>query len=101
MKKINNKVLVIGLAVLVGIFVISRLFRSPRLEGNIRKELVKLDTAEVSEIRMTSTTSDKPRLIKLIREDKGWQAVQEDKSYPADKSAVKSLLSTIAEINAV
>jgi hypothetical protein len=100
MKKINNKVLVIGLAVLVGIFVISRLFRSPKLEGNIRKELVKLDTADISEIRMT-TSGEQPKLVKLVREGNAWKAVQEDKSYPADKSALTSLLSTVADLNAV
>jgi hypothetical protein len=100
MKKINNKILIIGLAVLVGIFVISRLFRSPKLEGNIRKELVKLDTADISEIRMT-TAGDQPKLIKLVREGGAWNAVQDDKPYPADKSAVNSLLVTISDLNAV
>jgi hypothetical protein len=101
MKKINNKVLLIGLSVLVGIFVVSRIFRSPKLEGNIRKELVSLDTADIDEIRITTMAADKPRLIKLIRQEKGWQAVQEDKTYPADASAVASLLPTIADLNAI
>jgi hypothetical protein len=100
MKKINNKILVIGLAALVGIFVIAKLFRSPRLEGNIRKELVKLDTADITEIRMTSS-GDQPKLVKLIRGQGKWTAVQDDKSYPADKSAVNSILTSVSDLNAV
>jgi len=100
MKKINNKILVIGLAGLVAIFVISKIFRSPRLEGNLRKELVKLDTAEISEIRMTSS-GDQPKLVKLIRAENKWTVVQDDKTYPADKSSVNNILSTVADLNAV
>jgi hypothetical protein len=99
MKKINNKVLIIGLAVLVGIFVVSKIFRSPKLESNIRKELVGLDTADITEVRMTSA-GDQPATIKLMREKNKWMVIQEDKSYPADKSAVNSLLSTVASLNA-
>ena len=99
MKKINNKVLVIGLAVLVGIFVVSKLFRSPKLESNIRKELVGLDTADITEVRMTSS-GDQPRTIKLIKEKDKWMVTQDDKSYPADKSVVSNLVSTVASLNA-
>jgi hypothetical protein len=100
MKKINNKLLVIGLAVLVGIFVLAKLFRSPRLEGNIRKELVSLDTAEITEIRM-ATAGEQPKVIKLTRENNVWKAVQDDKSYPADRASLKSMLTTVADMNAV
>ena len=79
MKKINNKILVIGLAVLVGLFVVSKLFRSPKLESNIRKELVGLDTADVTELRMT-TAGDQPKTVKLIKEKDKWMVTQDDKS---------------------
>jgi hypothetical protein len=100
MKKINNKILIIGAVVLVGIFVITKLFRSPRLEGNIRKELVNIDTADVTEIRMTSS-GDQPRLVKLMRDNGKWMAVLDDKSYPADRSAVSSVLAMVSDLNAV
>lgn len=99
MKKINNKVLVIGLAALVGIFIISRLFRSPKLEGNIRKELVSIDTSDVTELRMASA-GDQPKLIKLTKASNKWTVTQDDKSYPADKSVVDNLLATVASLNA-
>src|SRR5688572_23159777 len=99
MKKINNKILVIGLAVLIGIFVLSKLFRSPKLESNIRKELVSLDTADVTELRM-ATAGDQPKLVKLTKENGKWTVSQDDKSFPADKSIVNSLLTTVASLNA-
>jgi hypothetical protein len=99
MKKINNKVLVIGLACLIGIFIISKLFRSPKLEGNIRKELVSLDTADITEIRM-ATKGDQPKVIKLIKQKGKWMVTQDDKSYPADKPVVGNVLSTVANLSA-
>src|SRR5690349_17476950 len=100
MKKINNKLLVIGLAVLIGIFILSKLFRSPKLEGNIRKELVSLDTADITEIRM-ATSGDQPKVIRLNKEKGNWTAIQDDKSYPVDRNALSSLLATVSEMNAV
>lgn len=99
MKKINNKILIIGLAVLVGIFIVSKLFRSPKLESNIRKELVSLDTADITEIRMASA-GDQPTVIK-VKKDKGrWTVSQDDRSYPADRSIVEDVLSTVASLSA-
>jgi len=99
MKKINNKILVLGLAGLIGIFVISKLFRSPKLEGNIRKELVSIDTADVTELRMASA-GDQPKVVRLVKEKNVWTVSQDDKSYPADKSIVDNLLTTVASLNA-
>jgi len=99
MKKINHKILVLGLAGLVGIFIISRLFRSPKLEGNIRKELVSIDTADVTEVRM-ATAGDQPKVTKLLKNKNSWTVSQDDKSYPASKSVVESLLMTVSSLNA-
>jgi hypothetical protein len=99
MKKINNNILILGLAGLVGIFIISKLFRSPKLEGNIRKELVSIDTADITELRMQSA-DEQPKLVKLVKEKNSWRVTQDDKSYPADKATVDNLLSTVASLNA-
>lgn len=95
MKKINNKVLVIGLVALVGIFVLSRVFRSPKLEGNLRKELVVIDTAKVSEVRIAM-----PNLIRIVKEGSTWFVYDGDKKFPADRDAVKGLVATISTMKA-
>lgn len=99
MKKINNKILLIGLLLLIGLFVVSRLFRSPQLESNLRKELVKLDTAKVTEVRVTSSGEDR-KTVKLTRENKTWIVTSDDKKYKVDVNAIKGLLNGVGSVQA-
>jgi len=52
MKKLNNKILIGALVVLVGVFALSRWLRSPGLESNLRKQLLSLDTTNINEVRI-------------------------------------------------
>jgi hypothetical protein len=97
MKKINNKLLVIGLLALVTIFALSRVFRSPKLEGNLRKELVKIDTAKVTEVRIATAT---PGMLRLLKEGTNWFVQDGDKKYAADRDAVKGVIGTISALDA-
>lgn len=96
MKKINNKILVIGLVVLVGIFVLARVFRAPKLESNVRKELVYLDREKITEVRITGRDSS----IQLVKENDRWNAVSGQNNYEADSGAVARMLQTIQLIEA-
>jgi hypothetical protein len=99
MKKFSNKILLIALVTLVGIFVLSRVFRSSKLESNIRKELVKLDTAKVSEIRIQSTATEGEEL-KLVRAGNGWKVVAGDKEAKTEPGTVKSMLGVAMDLQA-
>lgn len=96
MKKINNKILAIGLVVLVGIFVLVRVFRTPKLESNIRKELVSLEVPKVTEVRLSSPDSS----IQLMKEEGKWNVVWGQNKYEADSGAVARMLQTIQLIEA-
>lgn len=96
MKKINNKVLVIGLVALIAIFVMSRVFRSPRLESNLRKALVEIDTSKVTEVRIANASG----VTKLVKEGTQWVVSANDKRYTADAGAVKSIIGTIGALSA-
>lgn len=91
MKKISNKILLISLVVLVGVFVLSRVFRASKLESNIRKELVALDTAKVSEIRIQSSATEGQEL-KLIRSGKRWKVISGNKEAYTEPGVVSSML---------
>lgn len=99
MKRINNKVLVIALLALIALFVVARVFRSPGLESNLRKDLVSLDTARVTEIRILPSTAH-DQVIKLIKAGDTWTVEKEGKKHEADGSSVKDLLGQISSIDA-
>lgn len=97
MKRLNNKILIAALLVLVAAFVLTKLLRSPARERNLEEDLLKIDTAGITEVRLYPA-SDNRKEIKLIKDGKRWKAVQQNVSGAADKNAVTSLLSTLASL---
>lgn len=96
MKKINNKILAIGLVVLVGVFVLVRVFRAPRLESNVRKELVSLEIPKITEVRIASRDSS----VKLVKENSKWNVIRGENKFEADSAAVARMLQTIQLVQA-
>jgi hypothetical protein len=99
MKKISTKILLIGLAGLVAIFVVSRFFRSPARESNLRKELITLDTASVSEVRILPS-KDQTEEMRLTRDGRNWKVTKGSRSEPSDRTAVKNILGVMANLQA-
>jgi hypothetical protein len=99
MKKISTKILLIGLAGLVAIFVVSRFFRSPARESNLRKELLTLDTASVSEVRILPS-KDQTEEMRLTRDGRNWKVTKGSRSEPSDRAAVKNILGVMANLQA-
>lgn len=97
MKKLNNKILLAILVVLVAVFVLSRMFRSPRLEANLRAELVAVDTAKVTSVRI-ATGGDDTKEIKLSKTGNDWVVTKGNKQYKTESSTVKSLLGALVSI---
>lgn len=98
MKKFSNKILIITLVVLVAIFVLSRVFRSPGLESNLRKELVALDTATVTEVRIKPKGQGSE--VKLVRDGKNWKVTANGKQANAEAGTVESMLGVVMNLNA-
>lgn len=96
MKKINNKILAIGLVVLVAVFVLAKVFRAPKLEGNVRKELVTLDRTKITQVLISSSDSS----TQLIKESGTWKVARGQSKYEADSGAVARMLQTIQLIEA-
>lgn len=65
---------------------------------NFKSELVQLDTSKVNFITIDPKFSEQP--IELKKTDEGWKLVSEDKSYNADESAIKNMLSTLNSMRA-
>lgn len=99
MKKFSNKILIIVLVILVGVFALSRLFRSPKLESNLKKELVKLDTARVTEVRI-KTAVEGAQELRLIKTGKKWKVTTESKEADAGEGTVQSMLGVVMNLRA-
>lgn len=97
MKRFNNKILIAVLLGLVAAFVLTKLFRSPARERNLDADLLKVDTAGITEVRLYPVR-DKRQEIKLVKDGKGWKAMQQNVSGPADRNAVNGLLGTLASL---
>ncbi|MCB0489594.1 MAG: DUF4340 domain-containing protein [Cyclobacteriaceae bacterium] len=97
MKKFSNKILIIVLVALVAIFALSRVFRSPKLESNLRKELVKLDTAAVTEVRINREAEGAGE-VRLKRDGNNWRVSTDSKEAEAGAGAVKSMLGVMKEL---
>lgn len=98
MKKFSNKFLLIALVILIGIFVLSRVFRASRLDSNIRKELVRLDTARVTEVRIKSSATEGEEL-KLIKSGTNWKVVSGMKEAVTEPGVVNSMLGVAMNLN--
>jgi hypothetical protein len=99
MKKLSNKILLIGLLVLVAIFAASRFFRSPGLESNLRKELLRLDTATISEIRVTPA-KERAEELKLMREGNSWRVRKGDRTEATNHTTIKAMLGSLVNLQA-
>lgn len=99
MKKLNNKILLIVLVAMIAIFALSRVFRSPKLEANMRKELVMLDTAKVTEVRIAASATPGEE-IKLLKSGAQWFVSKGNKKYAAETATVKGMLASVASLQA-
>jgi hypothetical protein len=99
MKKYSNKVLIIALVVLIGIFALSKVFRSPKLESNVRKELVTIDTAKITEVRLQPAKA-LGQEIKLIKSGKKWKLLSDSKEAKVEAGTVESMLGVLMNLQA-
>ncbi len=98
MKKFSNKVLIGILVLLMGIFALSKIFRAPQLESNLRKELVAVDTSIVSEVRIQPAKENGE--IKLIKNGNKWKVVADNREADAEGGTVESMLGVLINLQA-
>ena len=97
MKKSNNTILLVALIVLLGGYVLSRVFRSPSLESNLNEHLLTLDTSMISAIHINPASAKGE--IKLVRSGRNWEAQFNQSTSKVDIAQVKNALRSIREIH--
>ncbi len=96
-KKLNNTSLLIILLLLVGAYFLSTKFGSGSAESNIRKELVKLDTAQITDIVMYPK-QENGQEVKLSRASGKWTVTKAGKTVKADQNGPGAMLNTFSSI---
>lgn len=94
MKKNKNTTLLIVLVVLVGVFVATKVFRSPARESNLNISGFAIDTALIRSVAFAR--ADKPE-IRLEKSDNAWMVFEGEKSARADPNAVDNLMRTLSQ----
>ena len=97
MKKLNNKTLILIFVALVGVFVLVRLFRTPALESNLKKELVTVDTSKVTLIKVWPS-SEKGGEIQFVKGPMRWTMKKRDKQYNIEQGSANSLMSYMVKL---
>jgi hypothetical protein len=100
MKKLNNKILIIVFAALVAIYGLSRVFRASSRESNLPKELVTLDTAAITEIKIY-TAKEFNKELRLVREGKNWTVKSDNKSANVEQGSVNGSLGQFVHLKPI
>jgi Domain of unknown function (DUF4340) len=99
MRKISNKILIVALLALVALFLLAKVFRSPGLESNLRKGLVKVDSSAVTEIRILPSNA-REQVVRLFKSGKNWTVEKDNLKFEADTASVKSILEMLSHVDA-
>ncbi len=93
----TNKKLIIIFAALLGLYLLSRLFTGNR-ESTFDPEIVKVDTALITEVRLSPKAEENAEVI-LRRTSDGWTATKGDMTVSTPYAKVQGLLGQLSEIS--
>ena len=92
----NNKVLFLILAVLLGAFLLSKVLDSGKRTKSFNSELIAVDTAKITSITL-HPKADNHAEVRLEKSDNAWSVKRGSESYIADQAAISALLPSLAE----
>jgi hypothetical protein len=92
----SNKKLIFILVALLGLYLVSRLFTGNR-ESTFDPEIVKVDTASITEIRLFPKAEEHAQ-VTLQRTADGWTATMNDRTVKTTYNKIQGLLGQLMEI---
>ncbi len=92
----NNKVLFLILAVLLGAFLLSKVLDSGKRTKSFDAELLAVDTTKITSI-VLYPKADNQAEVRLEKSNNQWSVKRGSESYAADQAAVSALLPSLAE----
>lgn len=93
----NNKTLLIIVIVLLVIFAVVKFYTSVKSESTMNTNLVDIDTAKITEIRIYPTSENRNE-IRLFKEGKTWKVSKDKITAAAEPNAAPGLISLLMEI---
>jgi hypothetical protein len=91
MKKLNNKTLGIVLMILVVVFILTKIFRSPMLESNVHTNFLQIDTTSLTEIQIHPQVQ-RGTEITLKRNGNVWEVAAGNKSAEVPRETIRDAL---------
>jgi len=96
MNKFSNKILVIALLIMAAIFVLTKIFREPKLSANLDVSVFKVDTARITEIRLKPQKESSE--VKLQKLEGSWFVTCNGVKAKAASNQVRDLLESIQSL---
>ncbi|KPK86498.1 MAG: hypothetical protein AMS27_04865 [Bacteroides sp. SM23_62_1] len=93
-KRFNNKLLIIILVVLTGIFFITRMINQKRSSGTLKTDLVQIDSSLINTILLYPAAENGAEII-FNRNGNKWIAIKGDLSVEANMNGVQNMLSEL------
>jgi hypothetical protein len=97
--KFNNRILLIVLIGLSGIFILSRVITSKKAERTLDTDLVEIDTARITTLHIFPSAEQGAELI-FSRNGYAWNVTMDDFSVPADRFAVGNAITGLLNLKA-
>lgn len=92
--KFNNKILVIVLVVLIGLFFLLRAIYEKRSAGNFKTDLIQIDSSMVSTI-LLYPSAEKGAEITFTRAGKKWKVSKGEITAEADENSIANMFSEL------
>jgi hypothetical protein len=92
--KFNNKILLIVLVILTGLFFLARTIKQKRSAGNLKTDLIQIDSSLVNTI-LLYPSAEKGAEIIFSRSGNKWKVTKGDITADADESNLKNMFSEL------
>jgi hypothetical protein len=95
--KFNNKILLIVLVILAGLFILTRTLKEKRSSGNLKTDIVKIDSSAVSSI-LLYPSAEKGAEILFSRNGNTWQVTKGEITADADKGNIDNMFTELINL---
>jgi hypothetical protein len=95
--KFNNKILLIVLVILAGLFILTRTLKEKRSSGNLKTDIVKIDSSSVSSI-LLYPSAEKGAEILFSRNGNTWQVTKGEITAAADKGNIDNMFTELINL---
>jgi len=95
--KFNNKILLIVLVILAGVFILTRTVKQRRSSGNLKTDIVKVDSAAINTI-LLYPSAEKGAEITFSRTGNKWQVTKGEITSDADRNNIGNMFAELINL---